>query len=68
VAPCADRCQFPTDEKRVYQRQHAPSTEIMGPEGKAERTWHFAMLRQPFVARSHEVDADVPDVTISGLS
>ena len=68
MAPHADRCQFPTDENQVYQRQHGSSTEIMGPERKAKRMWHFAMLRQPFVARSHKENADVPDVTISGLS
>ena len=68
VAPHTDRCQSPIEDKPTCQRQQGASTEIMGPERKAERTWHFTMLRQLFVVRSYNANACIPDVTISSLS
>ena len=68
VAPYEDRCQFPTEEKPVYQRQHGSSTEIMGPERKSKEDVAVYDVTTTFVVRSHKVDTGVPDVTILGLS
>ena len=39
MAPYADKCQFPTEENPVCQRQHGLSTNNGTRKEKAMRTW-----------------------------